>query len=73
MYFTLSSAICLDLDQSKILSAGNGLTLSQTTIFFFPLFKTESVTEYNFRFDENCKVPQTGRKHCGKRRNCFVT
>ena len=25
----------------------------------------------NSKFEENNKVLQTGRKHCGKRRNCF--
>ena len=28
----MSSAICLNLDQSKILSSGNGLTLHQTIL-----------------------------------------
>ena len=34
MHFKMSSAICLNVDQSKILLSGNGLTLSQTRTGF---------------------------------------
>ena len=45
----MSSAICFNLDQSKILSCGNGLTLSQMT---------------NFSTSKKClKSLQTGRKN----------
>ena len=36
----------------------------------FGLFQTERYADDNFKFDENGRVIQTGRKHCGKRRNC---
>ena len=35
MHFKLSSAICFNLDQSKILLSGNDLTLSQTSPGFY--------------------------------------
>ena len=35
MHSKMSSAICFNLDQSKILSSGNGLTLSQTSAGFY--------------------------------------
>ena len=35
MHFKMSSALCFDLDQSKILSFGTGLTLSQTNPGFY--------------------------------------
>ena len=45
------SAICFNLDLSKILLPGNGFTLSQMTNF--RLFQTESLQTTNFKFDEN--------------------
>ena len=45
----MSSAICFNLDQSKILSSDNELTLSQTTNF--RLFQTE-IADDSFKFDE---------------------
>ena len=47
----MSSAICFNLDQSKILSSGNGLTLSQMTIFYFSELK--EFADNNFKFVEN--------------------
>ena len=51
MHFKMSSAICLDLDESKILSSGNGLTQYQTTNS--RLFQTEEFADDNFKFDKN--------------------
>ena len=34
MHFKMSSAICFNLDQSKILSSGNGLTVKQIMRYF---------------------------------------
>ena len=62
MHFKISSAICLNLDQSKILSSGNRkrqkespyhLTHYQTTNF--RLFKLKDFADDNFKFDENSK------------------
>ena len=67
----LSCANSFNLDQSKILLSGNGLTLSQTTNY--RLYQTERVCRRQFQV--SCKwqtVPQTGRKHCRKRRNCSL-
>ena len=50
------SAICFDMDQSKLLLSGNGLTLSQTTNF--ELFKSEKSLKTTIlhlrRKEENC-------------------
>ena len=47
------------------------LTLSQTTNF--GLFQTERVCRRQFQILRKWqKVIQTGRKHCGKRRNCSL-
>ena len=54
----------------NILNSSN-LTLSQTTNY--RLYQTERVCRRQFQI--SCKwqnVPQTGRKHCGKRRNCLL-
>ena len=34
--------------------------------------KLKEFADDNFKFDENGKVIQTGRKQCGKRRNCSL-
>ena len=39
MHFKLSSAICFNLDQSKILWSGNGLTLAEVKILASVKFK----------------------------------
>ena len=55
------------LNTTRILS----LTLSETTNF--RLFQTERVCRRQFRIWWKLqKVLQTGRKHCGKRRNCSL-
>ena len=54
--FKMSSAICLNLDQSKILSSGNGLKHFQTPISCYS------------NDDEHL---EQDRKLCGKRRKCF--
>ena len=38
----------------------------------FRLFQTERASDANFKFDENERVFQTGRKRCGKRGNCSL-
>ena len=35
MHFKMSSAICFNLDQSKILPSGNGLNVAKMTILLF--------------------------------------
>ena len=48
-----------------------GLTHYQMTNF--GLFQTERVCRRQFQISQKCKkVIQTGRKHCGKRRNCSL-
>ena len=47
----MSSAICFNLEQSKILSSGNGLTHYQTTIL--DSSKLKEFADNNFKFDEN--------------------
>ena len=55
----------------KNLSSGKGLTHYQTTNF--RLFQTERVSRRQFQIWRKWKkVIQTGRKHCGKRRNCLL-
>ena len=54
----------------QILLFGKGLTLSHLKIL--DASKLKEFKEDNFKFDENCKVLQTGRKLCGKRRNCLL-
>ena len=47
------------------------LTFSQT--IYCRLFQTERVCRWQFQFQWKWqKVLQTGRKHCGKRRNCLL-
>ena len=46
LHLKMSSAVCFYLDQSKIVSPGNGLTLSQTTNF--RLFQIERVWRRQF-------------------------
>ena len=55
----------------KSLLCGNELTHYQTTNF--RLFQTETVCRRQFQIWRKWKkVIQTGRKHCGKRRNCLL-
>ena len=58
MHFKMSSAICFDLDQSKIFSSGNGLKLSACNlhflismqVFFFTFFKTKFISLATLKF-----------------------
>ena len=50
----MSSAICFNLDQCKILLSGNELSLSQMTNF--RCFQAEKFADNNFEFDENDEV-----------------
>ena len=77
----MSSAICFNLDQSKILSSGNGLKarivcskeLTHYQMTNYRLFQTERVCRQQFQVRQKWqKVIQMGRKHCGKRRNCSL-
>ena len=43
MHFKMSSAICLNLDQSRILSSGNGLNVAQIMIYAF--HRVENIVE----------------------------
>ena len=61
----MSSAICLNLDQSKILSSGNGLNLSQTSPSFVCLTsllntlweKEKLLVKSNFSFSHGVFYP----------------
>ena len=54
-----------------IVHHGDALTHYQTTNF--RLFHTERVCRPQFQISRKWqKVIQTGRKHCGKRRNCSL-
>ena len=56
------------LDKSEIISFDKGLTHYQMTNF--RLFQTERVCRWQFQIWRKWqKIIQTGRKHCGKRRN----
>ena len=67
----MSSAICFNLDQSKISSSDNWLTLSQTTNF--RLYQTQRVCRWWFQIWWKWqKVLKIDRKYCGKRRNCLL-
>ena len=69
--FFLSSASAFCLDLSKNLSYGKELTHYQMTNF--RLFQTERVCRRQLQILWKWhKVIQTGRKHCGKRRNCSL-
>ena len=65
--------------RQKVSLCGNGLTHYQTTKF--RLFQTERVCRRQFQIGRKWqfqigqkwqKVIQTGRKHCGKMRNCSL-
>ena len=59
--------------QTQLSMDSSFLTHYQMTYFRF--FQTETVCRFqnNFKFDKKRqKVIQTGRKHCGKRRNCSL-
>ena len=48
-------------------------TLFQMTNFrLFQSSKLKEFADDSFKFDENDKFHQMGRKHCGKRRNCLL-
>ena len=52
---------------------GQGLTLPVCKTTTSNSSKMKELADDNFKFDENGrKVLQTGRKHCGKRRNCSL-
>ena len=58
-----------DSDGDDRVTFEGSLTLSQTTNFI--LFETKEFADDNYKFDENGRIVlQTGRKHCGQRRNC---
>ena len=50
MHFKMSSAICFNLDQSKILSSGNGLSLYQTV---------QSFKTFGDKFENTLMTPST--------------
>ena len=54
MHFKILSAIRLNLDQSKILSPGNGLTLYQTTKF--RQVQTESICRRQNKCDLEIEI-----------------
>ena len=67
----MSSAVCFNSDQSKILSSGNGLTLFQMANF--GLVQMESI----WRLQNNCEFKieicfRKGGKHYGKRGKCWL-
>ena len=68
----MRSANAFILDQSKIISFGKELTLSQTKTL--DLSKLKKFANDNFKFEKKWqKVFQKGRKHFfGKMRNCSV-
>ena len=65
----MSSAICFNLDQSKILSSGNGLTFISLTPYhtvysFNPFPKQQNLDSSNLKkiADDNFRYDETGRK-----------
>ena len=70
MHFKMSFAISFNLDQSKILSSGNGLKSSLFTrksnyVHDLRLAHSHTMTPFDASGKEGFW------KHCGKRRNCF--
>ena len=63
------STICFNLVQSEILLSGNGLTLYQMTILNWSKLKAFADDKINLN-DKTCFGK--GRKHCCKRRNCWL-
>ena len=69
IYFVLFTCFLFGLVQN--VSFGKGLTLSLTTNF--KLIQTERLCRQQFQiWQKRKKVIQTGRKRCGKRRNCLL-
>ena len=52
------SAICLNLDQSKILSSGNGLTLNRLSATKRPLNDLRDQTAQNLQYDRQFKLSE---------------
>ena len=58
---------------SKILHADRQILLTHCQTTNFRLFQTKRVCRWQFQIWRKWqKVIQTGRKHCGKRRNCSL-
>ena len=72
--FSFSHSVCkrfVSQGSQKVSLCGNGLTHYQMTNF--RLFQTERVCRRQFQIGQKWQqVIQTGRKHCGKRRNCSL-
>ena len=69
--FTISEIVVCDSFNMKLLVVWQWATHYQTT--HFRLFHTERVCRQQFQIWRKWqKVIQTGRKHCGKRRNCSL-
>ena len=61
----MSSAVCLNLDQSKILLPGNGLNIAQMMHFFFfglPLIENIMVQVEKCRLLDFCPFPAMSSK-----------
>ena len=67
----MSSAVCFNLDQSKILSSGNGLTLPNDKILDWTKLKPFEDVKIN---DSKIKICfGKGRKNFGKKEEILVT
>ena len=72
MHFEMSYVICFSLDQSKILSSGNGLTLSQTTNFRH--FQTERLCRRQFlNLMKMAESSPSGQKTLWEKEKLLVT
>ena len=71
MHFKISSVICFNLDQFKILSSGNGLTLYHT----IPIFNDPEKKKKKKRGVENIvgKGENAGNQHFLLFPQCFLT
>ena len=72
MQFKMSSAVCFDLDQSKILSSSNELTLPQTKKNL-NCSKLKAYADYNFKFNLKWqKFFKSIENDVGKIINCLL-
>ena len=66
----MSCAICFNLDQSKILSSGNGLKTYQQLIAFGNIVGKGEIARYSMDTHFDASSTDIFLKHCRKSRNC---
>ena len=66
--YDIISLITAELEEPKLACEVKGEPITTRQILHSS--KLKEFADDNFKFDENGRVIQMGRKHCGKRRNC---